>query len=248
MLKAGAVFCNYDGTLASMDLKRELSRVPDEIAGTLGRIAAHVPVVVVTMKDFEFIQPRTPFANGWACIGGLDIRLADGRAIRSPVRIEESVLEEIKQRIPLGWAVETKRSADGQLLGLCIDWRFGEAPRDDFVQRMLRELRSRSLHVRYEPPEPFIDALAARPDEGYALRTLARMLNVKGSLIYIGDSVSENRAFEEADLGICVLHGQEILPISSRFSVRQYELHPFLTSLLLNELEIPDDAWFLRRT
>ena len=78
-MKVGAVFCDYDGTLARMDISRELSRVPDELVGTLTRIAAHVPVAVVTMKDFDFIQTRVPFAAGWPCVGGLEVRLADGR-------------------------------------------------------------------------------------------------------------------------------------------------------------------------
>ena len=246
-MKVGAVFCDYDGTLARMDTSRELSHVPDELIGTLTRIAAHVPVAIVTMKDFDFIHTRVPFANGWACVGGLEVRLADGRIFRSRVRIQESILEDIQRRLPPGFTVETKRGIDGELLGLCVDWRFGTAPHDDFIQGLLRELRSRNLYVRYAPPEPFIDALAGRPNEGIAVRTLAQLLGVKGSLVYIGDSVSDNPAFDEADLGICVLHGQELLPITSRAAVQQYELHPFLTSLLLNELEIPDDAWFFLR-
>src|SRR5713226_7211541 len=246
-MKVGAVFCDYDGTLARMDTSRELSRVPDELVGTLTRIAAHVPVAIVTMKDFDFIQTRVPFAAGWACVGGLEVRLADGRIFRSRVRIQESILEDIQRRLPSGFTVETKRGADGELLGLCVDWRYGTAPHDDFIQALLRELRSRNLYVRYAPPEPFIDALAGRPDEGTAVRTLAQLLGVKGSLVYIGDSVSDNPAFDEADLGICILHGQELLPITSRAAVQQYELHPFLTSLLLNELEIPDDAWLFHR-
>src|SRR5207245_7952809 len=112
-MKVGAVFCNYDGTLARMDTSRELSRIPDELVGTLTRIAAHVPVAVVTMKDFDFIHTRVPFAAGWACVGGLEVRLADGRIFPSRVGIEESMVEDIQRHRPPGFAVAARWGAEG---------------------------------------------------------------------------------------------------------------------------------------
>jgi hydroxymethylpyrimidine pyrophosphatase-like HAD family hydrolase len=77
-VKIGALFADYDGTIAPSSVTREDSRVPPEVADKLKVLSSLIPIAIITSKDYAFIHPRTEFASAWACCSGLEITLANG--------------------------------------------------------------------------------------------------------------------------------------------------------------------------
>ena len=83
-MKVGALFTDYDGTIARQDVKREQSEVSQEIARPLFELSRYIPIAIVTSKDYAFVRPRTDFASAWACCSGLEICIKIGKPIISP--------------------------------------------------------------------------------------------------------------------------------------------------------------------
>jgi len=201
----------------------------------------------VTSKDHGFIRRRTAFACAWACVSGLEIVLSDGRTHETPQvggRLREG-LQYVKHHEDFGLAFELKHSTAGTLLAFSVDWRRTSEPPNEFIRRTTGALTRMGLVVAYDPSLPFLDVFGATPDKGRAVQELKGLLNVSGSVLFLGDSVADNRAFEMADVGICIAHGQEQEDLKCRFSLRHDELGGFLTSLADGALSL--DLRLLKR-
>jgi len=244
--KIGAIFSDYDGTLAPDDVPLESSRVPLRIEEPLQRIASSIPIAIVTSKDFDFVRPRTTFASAWACASGLEIVLSDGTAIEHPGKEEEEEqgrlqlqegLEYVKTLGEDGVTLELKRSTKGKLLGFSVDWRrtrrgsVPPAPSGRFIRDVMVDLAERGLVVLHDSSWPYFDVFGTMPDKGRAIRRLKHLLHVGRNIVYLGDSVVDNSGFKVADVSVCVDHGQDIRSVCSQFSVRYRQLGSFLTSL-----------------
>jgi hydroxymethylpyrimidine pyrophosphatase-like HAD family hydrolase len=239
-MKISAVFSDYDGTLAPEDVAIEASSVPKEIAGPLLQLGRSVPVAIITSKDFGFARPRTPFARAWACVSGLEIVLSDGRSFVTPVsgdRLDRG-LRLVRRHDNVGLKLELKRSTTGGLLGFSVDWRRASPPPSAFFEDTTAELLAMGLAVVCDPARPFFDVFGSRPDKGAAVRELRRLLLVPGNILFIGDSAADNLAFEEADVAICVDHGQDLEDIRSGFVLRRDDLGRFLSGLAADELSL----------
>jgi HAD superfamily hydrolase (TIGR01484 family) len=232
-LKIHAVLSDYDGTLAPEDVPLDSSGVPKEIGDSLLRLSASLPVAIVTSKDYDFIRPRTPFARAWACVSGLEIVLSDGRRFadeKGSGRLLDGLKLARRARVP-GVKFELKRSTAKDLLAFSIDWRGASSPPRAFIGTAASELRRMGLTVVHDPAQPYLDVFGARPDKGRAVRELKRLLAVSGNILFLGDSVADNPAFREAEVAVCVAHGQDLEKVSSAFVIRQDELADFLTAL-----------------
>ncbi len=237
-MKIGAIFSDYDGTLAPEDVAFEASRLPKEIEEPLRLLSALVPVAIVTSKDIGFVRPRTRFARAWACVSGLEIVLDNGRASAAEGaedRLREA-LRYVKRRDKYGLALELKRSSTKELLGFSVDWRARPPPPDEFIEVAASDIVGMGLTVIHDSTKPFVDVFASKPDKGRAVRELKRLLGVKGKVLFIGDSAADNPAFEEADLALCVTHGQSLEGVACRFAIRQEELGALLRSLAHDRL------------
>jgi len=239
-LKISAIFSDYDGTLAPEDAALEASRVPKEIEGPLRTLSSFIPLAIVTSKALDFVRPRTPFARAWACVSGLEVVLSDGRVFASSQtggRLLEG-LRHVKRRNESGVTLELKRSSAGGLLGFSMDWRRIPAPPSEFIATTAADLTNMGLTVAYDPTKPFLDVFGARPDKGRAVRELKRLLDVTGKVLFIGNSVTDNPAFEEADVAICVAHGQSLEGLECGFALKHQELGQFLSSLVEDGLSL----------
>jgi HAD superfamily hydrolase (TIGR01484 family) len=232
-LKISAIFSDYDGTLAPEDVALDASRVPLEIEEPLLRLGSSVPIAIVTSKDYEFVRPRTQFARAWACVSGLEIVLSDGRSFAPPQtgsRLREGV-EYVKRRNEFGLALELKRSTTKGLLAFSVDWRGKPAPPSEFITAAIADLSGMGLTVAYDPTRPFLDVFGKRPDKAGAVREMKKLLDVGGNVLFIGDSAADNPAFEEADLAVCVDHGQGLAGLGCGYTLRRGELGRFFRSL-----------------
>ncbi len=246
-MKISALYCDYDGTLAAGDVRRDVSRIPQSTERELRKIAVLIPFAIITSKDFDFIFPRTTFAKAWACVCGLDIRLADGRTIRKRnQRSIYSIPVQISRLKGKGIFIESKRNSAGSLLGLSVDWREGKRLSDETIAG-IRALSRKGLFVSYDRSYPFIDVFAGPPDKGKALRELKRLLGVQGPVMYVGDSPLDNNAFREADISLGVSHGQPLEELDCEFVVNYKELPKFLASLFHRGLDFAPDLPGVRR-
>jgi hypothetical protein len=246
-LKISAIFADYDGTLAPEDVSLESSRVPKEIEEPLVRLGTSMPIAMVTSKDFGFIRPRTGFASAWACVFGLEIALSDGRAFLTE-RVSRRLLDGLtyaKRYERQGLALEEKRSTTGELLGFSMDWRRGTTPSSQFIKTVAAELTKTGLTVIHDPGRPYLDVFGARPNKGRAVMELKRLLKVTGNIMFMGDSAADNPGFEEAEVAICVEHGQSLENLACGFVVRHRDLGGFFQSLADDDLSL--DLRALRR-
>ncbi|HEY6282312.1 MAG TPA: hypothetical protein VIW22_00120 [Nitrososphaerales archaeon] len=230
-MKVDAFFSDYDGTIAPLGVPRAESKIFEGVEVQLKKIGRQVPLCIVTSKDFDFVYPRCNFAAGWACVSGLDIKLADGRRFAER-RLADLTkpLEFAKSMESEGALTELKRGPSGELLGLSIDWTEVPELRDGIVEN-LRTMSGEGIISTYDGASQFADFYAASPDKGKALKELKRLLGVQGNTMFIGDSPADNRAFKQAEFAIGVFHGQALDELRCEFMVNQARLEEFLQSL-----------------
>jgi len=238
--KISAIFSDYDGTLAPEDASLEASAVPQEIEEPLAALGSSVPVAIVTSKDCAFVRPRTKFACAWACVSGLEIVLSDGRTFALPHRNDrlQEALSYVRAHHGLGLDLELKRSTKGDLLAFSVDWRKADRPPTRFIGTATARLARMELSVVYDPTKTYFDVFGGMPDKGRAVRELRRLLKVAGKILYIGDSAADNLAFQEADVAICIAHGQSLEGLSCGFELKHEDLGTFLRSLADNQLSL----------
>jgi hypothetical protein len=230
-LKVGALLVDYDGTIAPLGVPREESRIIGGVEIQLRRIAEQIPLCLVTAKDFDFIHPRSRFASAWACVSGLDIRLADGRhSTRKDLMDLREVTRLARSTRLRGSYAELKHGPSGELLGVTIDWTeaLGLKP---LIRGDLRRLSNNGFIVVHDEQTSYADVYAASPNKGSAVAILKRLLSIKRKVMFIGDSPLDNTAFQEAGIAIGVAHGQPTEELRCDFVVEQTRLEEFLRSL-----------------
>ncbi len=254
--RIGVLFSDYDGTLAPSDVSRDASSIPEPTLSRLVELSSRIPIAVITSKDYGFIEPRTrAFARAWACASGLDIRLR-GNGTKELFEATEipdisPSLAEIEAGLPRGVTVERKYSSgvDGRLLGFCIDWTTGPGLDKSEIESITRRLVREGFHVSHLPWQKYIDVFATRPNKGFALEVLAKELGVSGrALAYLGDSETDNDAFDRADIAVGIDHGQPVEMLRCRYLLASEDIPAFLQDLLENDLRFSPEGSGLRRS
>jgi hydroxymethylpyrimidine pyrophosphatase-like HAD family hydrolase len=245
-LKVEALFADYDGTIAPLGVPRDESRILQEVEAQLRYLSKRIPVCIITSKDFDFIHPRSEFATGWACVSGLDLRLADGR------RWTENNLKDLSKVLRLaeskeieGASIELKKGPGDELLGMAIDWTTVPNASESMVES-LTWISGEGVAVLHDRASTFVDFYAAPPDKGKALKDLKRLLGVEGNTMFIGDSPADNGAFQQASVGVGVSHGQALEELQCGFVVEQVRLGEFLRSLADRRMDFAPDMAGLR--
>ncbi|MDA4115219.1 MAG: hypothetical protein OK442_01535, partial [Thaumarchaeota archaeon] len=143
-----------------------------------------------------------------------------------------------KRRNEFGLALELKRSTSKGLLAFSVDWRGKPAPPAQFITAAVADLSDMGLTVAHDPTRPYLDVFGRRPDKGGAVREMKRLLDVNGNVLFIGDSAADNSAFGEADLAMCIDHGQSLDGLECSYALRREELGRFFRSLEDDQLSL----------
>ena len=240
---------DYDGTISPINASRVESRVPLQTRVMLREIGNALPISIITMKDLSFIMPRTPFAQAWSAIGGLEMRV--GRRVLKYKRLEH-MLTKISLSIDYarshisskGVEIEEKQDSEGRTIAFCVDWRLAEDPKTakqeaECVANYCQALGLKL--IKYET-QPFYDVYPVAPDKGEALREALGELAVNSGVLYLGDSEVDNSAFRASSVSLGVMHDESPRRTLDCDYLVKFELVPdFLHALVCNDLLFTPD-------
>ena len=241
MAKVEAIFSDYDGTLAPLELRREESAISPRLRRLLTKASKQIPVGIVTTKDLSFITERVPFAHGIAASCGLQIKVGDrtitDERIQEPNKKMQKVYHEVLARILQirdMISVERKEAEDGSLLAFCIDWRltrdWPEAQRK--TAPILAYCKEEGLYVVESNISPFANVYPVEVSKGDALNKLRKEMNVTGTIMYFGDSEVDNSAFRLADISVGIKHRRTMPELECKYRLEFLGLETFLSDLI----------------
>jgi HAD superfamily hydrolase (TIGR01484 family) len=270
--KIRAIFSDYDGTLCPTANLRscEGTFIPSPLAETLWAIAEHIPVCIISSKDFHFLINRAPFAQVFSCIMGIETLVVRRRNDISPVidkrrlSIEKARLVEnarklhtmsqlIQKEFPY-ITVEKKMTSKDFLAGITVDWREKgdwEEPRkaiEPYVRKLVSDYNKSGnlMYIRAYSSHPFIDIYATQCDKGSGFQFVlseTKMQN-EGRIMYLGDSESDNPAFRMADISIGVKSDPRLKStrLECDFVLEYDKLASFMQSLLRNDVVLSNES------
>ncbi len=236
------LFLDYDGTISQLEVSREDSKVPQETENILYRLKQLMPVGIITTKDLPFILPRTPFANVWGAIAGLEIKI--GNTVVRASGMEKALpyislaLEYAKRRYDKYLFIEEKRDSSGQTIAFCVDWRHSQDLREGKTRaiEVMTYCQSLPLEVVKYEEQPFFDVYPCQIDKGKGLAELKQNLGLQSGVMYMGDSKVDNPAFRVADIGIGVLHEESAGDLDCDCYVKFEDVASLLRRLMGNNL------------
>ncbi|MGC9118819.1 MAG: HAD hydrolase family protein [Thermoproteus sp.] len=227
-----ALFADLDGTLVPPELMRRDPSLPLELEYALRELAHRIPFAVVTTKECGLAARAVPFAAAYACVNGIEVRAGGYVAIAEGLKSAE-LDRVLRSAGTLDALVEAKRTWDGRLAGVTIDWRErGVPPRG--LEQVLNTAASLGLKVVRYSRHPFVDIYGADVDKGRAVRLLKALLGVE-HVVYMGDSENDLPAWAEADVRIVVRHAlNRDLPVEGAVPIAYEELPRYVRQVLAN--------------
>ncbi len=261
--KVFAIISDYDGTLCpAKDIRdNNRNRIPKELESLLSEISKHIPVCILSSKDYGFLHDKVPFSNIISCIMGLETLVVDrdktSRVVdiknrhlmldEDRLRIGDNALNQLADDVAARFpqvAVERKFTSEGLLGGITFDWRhlrdWKEHSRS--VGKYVKEMLSKEpycfsprLFLKKYSSHPFVDVYASKCNKGVGLDCIAVELGfhkTMGKILYLGDSENDNPAFIKADISVGVLSDYRLNPdLRCKYMVDYSQLYDFLNHL-----------------
>ena len=250
MVKVGAIFSDYDGTLCPLEVRREDAYLSPILRRLLTRVSKACPLGIITTKDLAFIRERVPFANGISGSCGLEMQVGekvtiDERVQQPNEKFQKAYQEVLKKVLQTreNLMIERKESDDENLIAFCIDWRLSrnwdEAKRR--ASPLLAYCREQGLYVVESDVSPFANVYPMKVDKGEAFRKLKEAMGVSGSVIYLGDSEVDDPAFQLAEISIGVKHRRIMPKLQCKYRIEFFEMENLLSRLLDSDFDFRED-------
>jgi len=239
-LRVRALFCDYDGTLAPLGVPRTRSRLPKPVANVLYKIRQKVPIAIVTAKDYHFIRPRTPFADAWSCVYGIETILKDGQIMARHSSKDLSEVVSLLRDVSTKPSLEYKVTSSGELCGLGVEWVERDRPEQKDIKAIIHKIRKHGFQVLQVSSGSAFDIISNASDKGQAVKTLRSMLGVRGGLMYMGDTQADNPALLAADIGVGVVEDGSASDLECEYFVKKNHVPMFLSALLENNMLFSD--------
>jgi HAD superfamily hydrolase (TIGR01484 family) len=193
-----AILSDYDGTLCPTTSVRcgssyDVGTIPKRLEQILFSISDHIPVCIVSSKDFEFLHNRTRFASILSCVLGLEtinhsphyndaknnnlgcvrhqLLIADSQALKHNSKSLHNILENLQTPNYTNIVIEEKYTSDKEILiGLTIDYR-GLGNWQSFKENtepIIRDMIQKSINANLIPnlsfkDRPFIQSYSSHP-------------------------------------------------------------------------------------
>jgi HAD superfamily hydrolase (TIGR01484 family) len=186
-----AILSDYDGTLCPTTSVRDDNRygvggtIPTGLEQILFRISEHIPLCIISSKDFAFLHNRARFASIFSCALGLetinhshhyndaeDIKLGcvgyrhlitDRLSLKHNSKSLHNIVETLQNHKSMDILIEEKYTSDKEILiGLTIDYRHVENWQSfkDNAEPIIREMIQKSINADLAPNLSFKDQLS----------------------------------------------------------------------------------------
>ena len=194
-----AILSDYDGTLCPTTSVRDDNRynfggtMPQGLEQILFHISEHIPVCIISSKDFEFLHKRARFARILSCVLGLETinhsphhndaknnnlgcvghqyLIADGYSLKQNSKLLHNIVETLQNHDYKDIMIEEKYTSKKEILiGLTIDYRHLENWQSfkENTEPIIREKIQASVDANLMPnlsskDRPFIQSYSSHP-------------------------------------------------------------------------------------
>lgn len=192
-----AILSDYDGTLCSTTSVKGgidiVDRIPQELEQILFGISKHIPICIISSKDFVFLHKRTRFASILSCVLGLETinhyphynnnerhnlgcikyqhLIADSHFLMHNSKLLHNTVETLQNQNYMDTMIEEKYTSNKDILiGLTIDYRQVENWQSfkHNTEPMIREKIQRSFNTYLRSNlsskyRPFIQTYSSHP-------------------------------------------------------------------------------------
>jgi HAD superfamily hydrolase (TIGR01484 family) len=250
IVKIAAIFSDYDGTLSPLEARREDAVLSPMLRRLLTRVSKRISLGIVTTKDLAFIRERVPFAHGISASCGLEMQvgekiLLDERVQGHNEKLEKAYQDVLKKILQArdNLMLERKESEDENLIAFCIDWRLSrnwdEAKR--LAAPLLTHCREKGLCVVESNVSPFANVFPIKVDKGEAFGKLKREVGVTGPIMYLGDSETDDPAFQLAEVSVGVKHRRIMPKLQCKYRIEFFEVENLLTKLIDSNFDFKEE-------
>jgi trehalose-phosphatase len=241
-----AIFMDYDGTIAPLNVARSQSNVTPKNLAALNQIRELIPIAIISTKDLSFLVDRTAFACAWSGLAGLETRIGDtiskARCLNTIAPKMTTALNFAITKSANEVIIEEKHDSEGKTVAFSVDWRQTGNTTNKVASEILAYCKAQPeiFTVNYEG-QPFFDVFPCQIDKGKALRKLKKKLGLIDGILYLGDSDVDNSAFREANIAIGVFHEKTNHNLLCDYLVSFEDVHIFFEELFSSSLRFSKD-------